>query len=450
MTLPTYEQVDESGTNMLSITEWVESVSFTMTDQYGKTRITLAGIEDLGTGGTDWGDVYTGNVNVFTNTNVFMGVTRFSGWIEDEDYNEKIYFYEPQAGIFDRTMVLKSGTSGLLGTQTDQQVIAFRDSANITVGVLTSGGQFRSMAPVPLADWDLCNKAYVDATSGGGDVSEAGDNEFTGANSFTQPVLGIAPATDLHLATKKYVDDNSGAGGGDVFEAGDNSFTGVNSFSQGITVQNDIILDHNGFEIRGIGASTPSIRWGATTIYGDLFISSGADANQGSVFIRPQGSLVATAQSIFSSSGAVYMPEPWTDHVPVDPDDLCNKAYVDANAGGGSGVTSINIASFIQGTVGNDELVMVFVCNEAFDLGAGLVGSRAYATTQATSAANIIIKKNGSTIGTIDFSTSSNHATFYFLATTSFATGDRLTLHGQASSDSTLADIAINLMGDLV
>lgn len=40
--------------------------------------------------------------------------------------------------------------------------------------------------------------------------------EDTGTSTFNGPVIGIAPTTDLNLATKKYVDDNAGGGSGTV------------------------------------------------------------------------------------------------------------------------------------------------------------------------------------------------------------------------------------------
>lgn len=67
-------------------------------------------------------------------------------------------------------------------------------------------------------------------------VIESGQGEFlplTGG-TVTGPIYlpSDAPTTDTQAVTKKYVDDSvAGAGGGDVTAAGNNNFTGVNTFN---------------------------------------------------------------------------------------------------------------------------------------------------------------------------------------------------------------------------
>lgn len=71
---------------------------------------------------------------------------------------------------------------------------------------------------------------------------EAGQGEFlplTGG-TVTGPIYlpSTAPTTDTQAVTKKYVDDSvAGAGGGDVTAAGNNNFTGTNTFNKPITVR---------------------------------------------------------------------------------------------------------------------------------------------------------------------------------------------------------------------
>ena len=71
---------------------------------------------------------------------------------------------------------------------------------------------------------------------------EAGQGEFlplTGG-TVTGPIYlpSTTPTTDTQAVTKKYVDDSvAGAGGGDVTAAGDNYFTGKNTFNRPITVR---------------------------------------------------------------------------------------------------------------------------------------------------------------------------------------------------------------------
>lgn len=81
---------------------------------------------------------------------------------------------------------------------------------------------------------------------------EAGQGEFlplTGG-TVTGPIYlpSTAPTTDTQAVTKKYVDDSvAGAGGGDVTAAGDNNFTGTNTFNKPITVRDG--------ELAGIGGT---------------------------------------------------------------------------------------------------------------------------------------------------------------------------------------------------
>lgn len=139
-----------------------------------------------------------------------------------------------------------------------------------------------TLAVDPTAALGAATKQYVDsavAGAGGGDVSAAADNAFTGNNTFagtstyngavtfTNPgtatnsaitrgyatdtflakdggaltgplTLSGAPTSDLMAATKKYVDDavQGGGGGGDVTAAGNNTFTGSNVFENNLRV----------------------------------------------------------------------------------------------------------------------------------------------------------------------------------------------------------------------
>lgn len=80
---------------------------------------------------------------------------------------------------------------------------------------------------------------------------EAGQGEFlplTGG-TVTGPIYlpSDTPTTDTQAVTKKYVDDSvAGAGGGDVTAAGDNNFTGTNTFNKPITVRDGALAGIGG------------------------------------------------------------------------------------------------------------------------------------------------------------------------------------------------------------
>ena len=85
---------------------------------------------------------------------------------------------------------------------------------------------------------------------------EAGQGEFlplTGG-TVTGPIYlpSTAPTTDTQAVTKKYVDDSvAGAGGGDVTAAGNNNFTGTNTFNKPITVRDGALAGIGGTIILG-------------------------------------------------------------------------------------------------------------------------------------------------------------------------------------------------------
>lgn len=80
---------------------------------------------------------------------------------------------------------------------------------------------------------------------------EAGQGEFlplTGG-TVTGPIYlpSTTPTTDTQAVTKKYVDDSvAGAGGGDVTAAGNNNFTGTNTFNKPITVRDGALAGIGG------------------------------------------------------------------------------------------------------------------------------------------------------------------------------------------------------------
>ena len=82
-------------------------------------------------------------------------------------------------------------------------------------------------------------------------VIKSGQGEFlplTGG-TVTGPIYlpSTAPTTDTQAVTKKYVDDSvAGAGGGDVTAAGNNNFTGTNTFNKPITVRDGALAGIGG------------------------------------------------------------------------------------------------------------------------------------------------------------------------------------------------------------
>jgi hypothetical protein len=98
---------------------------------------------------------------------------------------------------------------------------------------------------------------------------------------------------------------------------------------------------------------------------------------------------------------------------------------------------------------GASQVIERYIFATPVTLPAGLAGSYGAAGTAATASASFTIKKNGSTVGTMDYAASGTSASFTMTTATSFAGGDVLTIVAPASPDATLANLAWTLAGTL-
>lgn len=115
--------------------------------------------------------------------------------------------------------------------------------------------EFARITNVGVARWlgnaDTATKLETARTING--VSFDGTANITIADSTKLPIAGGTmtgdltlkgnPTADLMAATKKYVDDSvADAGGGDVLAAGNNSFTGANTFQNLVTMVGGVVF----------------------------------------------------------------------------------------------------------------------------------------------------------------------------------------------------------------
>ncbi|NJK43209.1 MAG: hypothetical protein HC933_02145 [Pleurocapsa sp. SU_196_0] len=129
-------------------------------------------------------------------------------------------------------------------------------------------------------------------------------------------------------------------------------------------------------------------------------------------------------------------------------DALENTAPTTRAASGSSNVP-YDIAFAYSGLPGASE-VLRFVAPRAFTIynvagspsGVAHVGAAGIA---ATASATFTLKKNGTSIGTLNFAASSAVATFTVSSSVAFASGDVLTLEAPASPDAALADVGVTL-----
>lgn len=150
--------------------------------------------------------------------------------------------------------IFRIGTNiDVLAIRADDKKVAF-SSNNIPFATVTHDGVAKwsgnAQTATKLQTARTINGVPFDGTQN--ITIEAGQGEFlplTGG-TVTGPIYlpSTAPTTDTQAVTKKYVDDSvAGAGGGDVTAAGDNYFTGKNTFNRPITVRDG--------ELAGIGGT---------------------------------------------------------------------------------------------------------------------------------------------------------------------------------------------------
>ena len=137
---------------------------------------------------------------------------------------------------------------------TNNNVFAIRDD-NTKVAFSSNNNPFATVTHDGVAKWlgnsATATKLQTARTING--VSFDGTANITIADSTKLPIAGGTmtgdltlkgnPTADLMAATKKYVDDSvASAGGGDVLAAGNNSFTGANTFQNLVTMVGGVVF----------------------------------------------------------------------------------------------------------------------------------------------------------------------------------------------------------------
>lgn len=137
---------------------------------------------------------------------------------------------------------------------TNNNVFVIRDD-NTKVTFSSNNKPFATVTHDGVAKWlgdaNTATKLKTSRTING--VSFDGTANITIADSTKLPIAGGTmtgdltlkgnPTADLMAATKKYVDDSvASAGGGDVLAAGNNSFTGANTFQNLVTMVGGVVF----------------------------------------------------------------------------------------------------------------------------------------------------------------------------------------------------------------
>lgn len=104
-----------------------------------------------------------------------------------------------------------------------------------------------------------------------------------------------------------------------------------------------------------------------------------------------------------------------------------------------------DVPIYIQGVMADAEVFPIFNIVRALRLPALLAGTKATIGVNPAAILTLTLKKNGSSIGTIAFSTIGT-PTITFAADVNFAIGDQFSVAGQATHDTTGAQIAITFV----
>jgi hypothetical protein len=113
----------------------------------------------------------------------------------------------------------------------------------------------------------------------------------------------------------------------------------------------------------------------------------------------------------------------------------------------GDDIGPYDVGVYFPGKPGAGATILQLVTPRAFTLPAGLTGSQGYAGTAPTAQANLDLRKNGASIGTITFAAAASTATSAFTGEVAFAAGDRLTVIAPGIQDASFANISITFKG---
>jgi hypothetical protein len=114
---------------------------------------------------------------------------------------------------------------------------------------------------------------------------------------------------------------------------------------------------------------------------------------------------------------------------------------------GGDDIGPYDIGVYFPGKPGAGATLLQLIAPRAFTLPAGLTGSQGYAGTAPTAQADLDIRKNGTSIGTITFAAAASTASFSFASEVAFVAGDRLAVIAPGTQDASLANISITFKG---
>ena len=238
--------------------------------------------------GAQW-DILGGNHDLsgyaqLAANNIFSGTNTYSN---SATFNNIAYFND---SILSNANIIMSAN----------KYISFGQAENVKNGILQCGANNISLM-------DLTGEMTFSIGSG-----TIGMGYDSATSSTYISGLGV-PTTDNMAANKKYVDDAvaAGGGGGDVTAAGDNNFTGTNTFNKAITVRDGALAGIGGTITLGMkpNSATTQAKINSTTTGAMYYTATEGLAhffNVGATEVATVGGTETTATLDFLANRILY------------------------------------------------------------------------------------------------------------------------------------------------
>lgn len=153
------------------------------------------------------------------------------------------------------------------------------------------------------------------------------------------------------------------------------------------------------------------------------------------------------AYNFISESGRLYMTDhAFTSEATFDPneEDITGFQYILVLQ---QPVQPNDLNVFIGGIMSDAQLILFMESTRRWQLPEDLTGSFFRAQVAATADTVVTFKKNGASIGTINWAIAGTVPSVVFTAAVTFEIGDTFAIHGPATADLTLADVSFNMRG---
>jgi hypothetical protein len=171
-------------------------------------------------------------------------------------------------------------------------------------------------------------------------------------------------------------------------------------------------------------------------------IDSGSGPPSSSVGANGDFYINTTTYVLYGPKEGGAWPTPGTPLVGADGEPGAPGATGPAGGGG--------LAFSVVGTVPVGQIVFWYPFSAENTLAAGLPGAAASCAVAPTGAVTMPIRKNGVTIGSINFAAETSTATFTFDDAVTFQVGDVLTVWGPTATDATFSTVGANLASSYV